>query len=133
LSFKVELLEFCSTLQAEGIIDWLHDVERIFDYKEVLDSTKMKLVTIKLKGRTSTRWEQLKRSWDRQSKPKICDWKKMKKKMNTFYPLDRYMQTLFQWLHTLRQGARFVDDYTKKFYRFIAQNDLSEAEEELVV
>jgi hypothetical protein len=85
LGFKVELPEFCSTLQAEGIIDWLHDVERIFDYKEVLDSTKVKLVTIKLKGRTSTRWEQLKRSRDRQGKPKICDWKKVKKKMKEHF------------------------------------------------
>jgi hypothetical protein len=42
------------------------------------------------------------------------------------------MQTLFQWLHTLRQGARSVDDYTEEFYRLIAHNDLSEAEEELV-
>jgi hypothetical protein len=68
-------------LQVEGIIDWLHEVERIFDYKEVLDSTKVKLVTIKLKGHASARWEQLKRLRDRQGKPKICDWKKVKKKM----------------------------------------------------
>jgi hypothetical protein len=51
LGFKVELLEFSGTLQAEGFIDWLHEVERIFDYKEVSDRMKVKLVAIKLKGR----------------------------------------------------------------------------------
>jgi hypothetical protein len=59
LGFKVELPEFLGTLQAEGVIDWLHEVERIFEYKEV------KLIAIKLKGCTSAWWEQLKRSQDR--------------------------------------------------------------------
>jgi hypothetical protein len=73
LGFKVKLLEFSGTLQDEGFIDWLHEVERIFDYKEVLDRMKVKLVTIKLKSCASAWWEQLKRSRDRQGKPKICD------------------------------------------------------------
>jgi hypothetical protein len=47
-----------STLQAEGFIDWLHEVEQIFDYKEVPNRMKVKLVAIKLKGRASAWWEQ---------------------------------------------------------------------------
>jgi hypothetical protein len=73
LGFKVEFPEFSGTLQAEGFINWLHEVERIFEYKEVSDRTKVKLVAIKLKGCASAWWEQLKRSRDRQGKPKICD------------------------------------------------------------
>lgn len=53
LGFKVFLLEFSSTLQVEGFIDWLHELECIFDYKDVPDRTKVKLVTIKLKGQAS--------------------------------------------------------------------------------
>jgi hypothetical protein len=56
LGFKVELPKFSSALQAEDFIDWLHRVEKIFDYKEVPDSIKVKLVgvvAIKLKGRAS--------------------------------------------------------------------------------
>jgi hypothetical protein len=48
------------------------------DYKEVPDRMKVKLVAIKLKSHASSWWEQLKRSQDRQCKPKICDWEKMK-------------------------------------------------------
>lgn len=33
--FKVEILEFNSDLNAEGIIDWLSAVERVFDLKNV--------------------------------------------------------------------------------------------------
>ncbi|GLT54896.1 hypothetical protein SLA2020_280550 [Shorea laevis] len=132
LGFKVELPEFSGTLQAEGFIDWLHEVERIFDYKEVSDRMKVKLVAIKLKGRASAWWEQLKRSRDRQGKPKICDWEKMKKKMKGHFLPFGYTQALFQRLHTLRQGVRSIDDYTEEFYQLVARNDLSETEEQLV-
>jgi len=48
-NFRVELPDFSGTLQAKGFIDWLHEVERIFDYKEVPDRLKVKLVAIRLK------------------------------------------------------------------------------------
>jgi hypothetical protein len=60
VNFKVDLLEFSGTLQAEGFVDWLNELERIFEYKDVPDRDKVKLVAIKLKGRASAWWEQLK-------------------------------------------------------------------------
>ena len=44
----------------------------------------------------------------------------------------RSTQTLFYRLHTLRQGARSIDDYTEEFYELVAWNDLLETEEKLV-
>ncbi|KAJ0977838.1 hypothetical protein J5N97_013312 [Dioscorea zingiberensis] len=132
LGFRVELPEFTGTLHAEVFIDWLNEVERIFEYKEVLDRLKVKLVAIKLKSRASAWWEQLRRSRDRQGKPKIVDWDKMKKKMKGHFLPFGYTQTFFQRLYTLRQGARSVDEYTEDFYQLIARNDLSETEEQLV-
>ncbi|KAE8701689.1 hypothetical protein F3Y22_tig00110515pilonHSYRG00071 [Hibiscus syriacus] len=54
LGFQVDLLEFFGTLQVEGFVDWINEVEHIFYYKEVPDRVKMKLIAIKLKGRAST-------------------------------------------------------------------------------
>ncbi|XP_068645184.1 uncharacterized protein [Aristolochia californica] len=116
---------------AKGFIDWLQEIERIFEYKEVPENVKVKLVAIKLKGRASAWWEQLRRSRDRQGKVKITDWAKMKKKMKGQFLPFGYTQTLFQPLHLLRQGSRSVDDYTKEFYQLIARNDLSETEEQM--
>ena len=125
---KIELPEFTGSLQAEGFIDWLNELERIFKYKEVSDRDKVKLVAIKFKGRASAWWEQLKRSRERQGKAKITDWEKMK---SHFLPFG-YTQALYQRLHSLRQGTRSVDDYTEEFHQLIARNDLSETEEQLV-
>ena len=129
LGFRVELPEFSRTLQAKGLIDWLHEVECNLDYKEVPNQVKVKLVAIKLKGRSSAWWEQLRCSHNKQGKPKITVWEKMKKKMKGHFLPFGYTQTLFQRLHTLRQGMRSVDEHTKKFYQLIARNDLSESEQ----
>jgi hypothetical protein len=132
LGFKVDLPEFSGTLQAEGFVDWLNEIEWIFECKEVPDRDKVKLVAIKLKGRASAWWEQLKRSREKQGKVKITDWEKMKIKMKSHFLPFGYTQTLFQRLHSLRQGMRSVDDYTEEFYLLVARNDLSETEEQMV-
>ncbi|KAE8729552.1 hypothetical protein F3Y22_tig00003518pilonHSYRG00008 [Hibiscus syriacus] len=56
LSFRVDLPKFSGTLQAEGFVYWINEVERIFEYKEVPDCSKVKLIAIKIKGRASA-WQ----------------------------------------------------------------------------
>ena len=51
-NFKIELPEFYSSLNHEEFVDWLNQVERIFDFHEVPDSKKVKLISIKLWRRT---------------------------------------------------------------------------------
>lgn len=38
--------KFSLTLQVEGFINWLHEVELIFDYKDVLNAMNVKLVRL---------------------------------------------------------------------------------------
>ena len=53
-NFKIELREFYDSLNHEEFVDWLNQVERIFDFHEVTDFKKVKLISIKLRGRAST-------------------------------------------------------------------------------
>lgn len=70
-------------------------MEQNFYHKEVHDHVKVKLVDIKLKGRASAWWEQLRRSRDKHGKAKITDLEKMKKKMKGHFLPFGYTQSLF--------------------------------------
>ncbi|VFQ82763.1 unnamed protein product [Cuscuta campestris] len=74
LGFTMEIPSFSGTLQADDFIDWLNKVDRIFEYKDVPNRDKVKLVAIKLHGRASALWEQMRRSREKMGKPKINDW-----------------------------------------------------------
>lgn len=60
LGIKVNIPEFEGRMQHDEFIDWLHTVERIFEYEDVPEHYKVKLVAIKLKKHASIWWEQLK-------------------------------------------------------------------------
>ena len=42
IDFKVEVPEFEGKLDPEEFLDWLHTVERVFKYKDVLEDKKVK-------------------------------------------------------------------------------------------
>jgi hypothetical protein len=114
VGFKVEHPEFSGAMQAECFTDWLHRVERIFDYKEVPDSMKMKLVAIKLKGRASAWWKQLKQSRYRQGKPKINSWEKLVKHMRATFLPHNHTQAMYQLSQSWAHGSRSVNGYMEK-------------------
>ena len=47
--FRVEVPEFEVKLDPEEFLDWLHSVERVFEYKDVPGDKKVKLVALRLK------------------------------------------------------------------------------------
>ena len=58
-NFRVELLEFEGKLDLDEFLEWLHTVERIFDYKEVPEDKKVKLVALRLRKYASLWWTNL--------------------------------------------------------------------------
>ena len=48
LDFKVEILEFESQLNPDGFIDWINTFGRVFEYKDVPDDKKVKLIALNL-------------------------------------------------------------------------------------
>ena len=48
-NFKGEIPKFHGSFKLEDFVDWLNTVERVFDYYEVMDEKKVKLVAICLK------------------------------------------------------------------------------------
>ena len=48
--FRVEIPEFKSKLDPDEFLEWLHTVERIFEYKKVLEGKKVKLLPLSLES-----------------------------------------------------------------------------------
>ena len=130
-NFKVEILEFQSSLKPEDFVDWLNTIERMFDYYEVIDEKKVKLFTIRLKGRASTWWEQLQISCQRSGQVKIKSWEKMKKKLREKFLHFNYTQSLYKDLHNLKQEGS-VEEYMEAFHQLVVRVDLNESEEQMV-
>ncbi|KAK4581406.1 hypothetical protein RGQ29_024882 [Quercus rubra] len=123
--------EFQGSLKPEDFVYWLNTVERVFDYYEVIDEKKVKLVAIRLKGRASAWWEQLQIPRQRSGKVKIKSWEKMKKKLcEQFLPFN-YTQSLYRDLHNLKQEGS-VEQYTEAFHQLVVRVDLNESEEQMV-
>jgi hypothetical protein len=130
-NFKVELPDFHGSLNPDEFMDWIHTVERVFDYHEAPDSRKAKLVAVRLKGRASAWWEQLQVQCVRRGKGKVKTWTKMRQKLQEHFLPFNYTQSLYKSLLNLKQNGS-VEEYAESFYQLIARVDLNESEEQLV-
>ena len=59
LNIKVDIPHFTGEEQLEEVLDWLNEVERVFEFLNLLENKKVKLVAIKLKGYASSWWQQV--------------------------------------------------------------------------
>ncbi|KAM5570543.1 hypothetical protein ABKV19_011269 [Rosa sericea] len=106
---KVEIPEFEGKIKPEVFIDGLNTVERVFDYKEMPDHRKVKLVAVKLTKHASAWWEQLNMRRERMGKSRITTWEKMKKALRGKFLPDNYLQEWFSKLYNF-PGNKSVDE-----------------------
>ena len=73
----------------EDFLDWLLDLEDLFDFENIYYKRKVKLALYKLSGYTSRWWVRIQTNRIQQGKDKIHSWPMMKKMLViNFYPLD---------------------------------------------
>ncbi|KAL4186819.1 hypothetical protein AMTRI_Chr09g15840 [Amborella trichopoda] len=111
IDLEVDIPDFEGKSQPNNFIGLLNTIERVFDYKEVPENKKVKIIPIKLKKSVLVWWEQQRARRERMGKPKIVSWEMMKKKIKKKYLPKNYLQSLYQKMHVLRQGDRLVDEF----------------------
>ncbi|KAG6524014.1 hypothetical protein ZIOFF_013903 [Zingiber officinale] len=128
---KVDIPEFHGRLQPEGFLDWLSAVEKFFEYKDILDGEKVKLVATRLRGYAYAWWDKTQEMRLRKGKSKIISWEKMKARLRQNFLPANFAQTIFMQFNTLQQGNKSVTDYMEEFYRLMARIDNQELEDQL--
>jgi len=79
--FKVKIREFKGKLDPKEFLNWMHTVERVFEYKDVPKDKKVKLVALRLRTYACLWWTNLSAKRVRERKPRIHTWEKMKSKL----------------------------------------------------
>ena len=92
----MDLPSFDGHLHIEDFLDWQTGVERFFDYTEVQEEKKVKLVAYKLTEGASAWWEQTRLNRTRQGKIPVRFWLKMKQMLRARFLPPEYEQTFFQ-------------------------------------
>ena len=101
-------------MDPDSFLDWLRTVERVFDYKDVPDEKKVKLVALKLRKYASIWWANLVAKRARKGKAKIRSWDQMRDKLKDKFLPSHYIQDNYLKLHNLKQGTKNVEEYTRE-------------------
>ena len=133
LDFRVDIPEFEGQLDPDHFLDWLQTVERVFEYKDIPDDKKVKLVALKLRKYASIWWANLVATRVRKGKGKIRTWIKMKDKLKSKFLPSHYVQDNYLKLHNLKQGTKSVEEYTREFEQLLMKCDLRENDAQTLV
>lgn len=127
-----DIPSFAGGFNTEEFLDWVNEVERFFEFMDISEETKVKLVAYKLKGGASAWWHSLSVQRFRENRPPIRKWESMRILMESkFLPKD-WRQQLFLKLQNCRQGARSIEAYVTEFYTLLARNEIQESLAQLI-
>ncbi|VFQ82872.1 unnamed protein product [Cuscuta campestris] len=130
--FKVDVPTFEGKNDWDEFLEWLETVERVFDFKEVSDEKKVKIVALKFRKYASTWWTNTCTKRRRNHKEPVATWAKMKSLLKKFLPAE-YVRENFAKLQTLKQGSKSVEEYTHEFEELLLRCDLQEDDEQTFV
>ncbi|VFQ98959.1 unnamed protein product [Cuscuta campestris] len=131
--FKFDIPIFEGKNDLDEFLEWLKTVERVFDFKEVSDEKKVKIVALKFRKYASTWWTNTCTKRIRSEKPPVSSWQKMRSLLKKKFLPTEYSRENFAKLQTLRQGTKSVEDYTREFEELLLRCDLQENEEQTFV
>ena len=84
---SIEVVPYDGKLDTNVVLDWISNMEKLFEYENTPDNRKVKIAVTRLKGHASLWWEHLQIDRQRRGKEKIRTWPKMVNKVkNKFLP-----------------------------------------------
>ena len=93
---KPSLSTYDGNLSAEGLIDWIGELDRYFDYEDVEEDKKVKLVVTRLKGHATLWWDNVQAERKKKNKVVIKSWDRMVAKMRDKFLPKNYQLGLYK-------------------------------------
>ncbi|VFQ80058.1 unnamed protein product, partial [Cuscuta campestris] len=131
--FKVDIPAFEGKNDPDEFLEWLETVERVFDFKDVSDEKKVKIVALKFQKYASTCWTNTCTKRRRNDKEPVSTWIKMRSLLKKKFLPAEYVRENFAKLQTLRQGSKSVEEYNREFEELLLRCDLQEDDEQTFV
>ncbi|VFQ90819.1 unnamed protein product [Cuscuta campestris] len=131
--FKVEIPTFDGKDDPDDFIEWLETVEHAFDYAEVSEDKKVKLISLKFRGYASTWWANTTTKRGREGKAVVRTLTKMMALLKKKFIPTHYVREKFARLQHLRQGNRSVEEYNQEFEELLMRCDLQENDSQMFV
>ena len=122
--FRLDIPEFKCKLDPEEFLDRHSTVKRVFEYKDVPQDKKVKLVALKLQKYASLWWINLCAKRIKNRKEKIQTWETMKVKLKARFLPSSYFQDSYARLHNLTQGSMSVDECTREVEKLLIRCDI---------
>ena len=95
-----DIPKFEGKLGPDEFLDWLRTVEKVFDYKDIPEDKRVKLVASKLRKYASIWWANLVAKRARKGKDKIRSWDQMRNKLKDKFLPPYYLQDNYLKLHS---------------------------------
>ncbi|GJX15136.1 BREVIS RADIX-like domain-containing protein [Tanacetum coccineum] len=100
---KEEPPEFHRGTNPDNFIEWLNDIENIFEVKGYSDEKSYKVVVLKFKKYASLWWENVKAKREKDGKAQMKSWRKLKKLLKERFLPDSYKQDLYIKMTNFKQ------------------------------
>ena len=98
------------------MIEWIRELYQYFDYEEIEEDKKVKLVVTRLKGHAALWWDSVQAERKKKNKSVIKSWDRMIAKMRVKFLLEDYRLSLYRQMQNLRKILLTVREYTEEFY-----------------
>ena len=102
------------SLFVEHLIEWISELDNYFDFDEVEEDKRVRLVVMRLKGHASLWWDSVQTERRRKNKPLIKSWDRMVAKMRAKFLPKHYQLILYRQVQNLRKRLLTVREYTEE-------------------
>lgn len=130
---KMEVPLYEGNLNVDELMDWIHALDKYFDYEDVDKDKQVKYVVTTLQGHATLWWDEIHDERRMKGKAKIKDWDRMVVKLKGNFLPQNYRIKIFNQLQNFKEKNMIVKEYIEEIYKLNIKVGHVEENDEKVV